>query len=74
MLQYICVVTNENESIKDHFIHSVSFHTSFSDANDYGNDVIKTLTGKSDFYIYRNIGAVEDDFLDENEDELLPFN
>ena len=73
MLQYICVVTNENESIKDNFIHSMSFHTSYMEANNYANEIIKTLSGESDFYIYRNLALLEDDFLNQNSEKFLPF-
>ena len=73
MLQYICVVTNENESRKDNFIHSISFHTSYMEANEYANEITKSLNGESDFYIYRNLALLEDDFLNQNLDKLLPF-
>lgn len=73
MLQYILVVTNENEDIRDNFIHSISFHQSYEDAEKDGKEVIKDLKGMSDFYIYRNLDWNTELFLRENESELLPF-
>ena len=73
MKEYILVITNENASIKDRFIHSLSFHESYSEANEEANEIIKALAGMSDFYIYRMTDANIEQFLKENEDDLLPF-
>lgn len=73
MLQYICIVTNENESPKHQFVNSISFHTSFEDAESYGNEIISTLNGESDFFVYRNLTQKEDDFLSLNLENELPF-
>lgn len=73
MKQYICIVTNEFSDIQNNFINSISFHTSYMDANDYGNERCNSLKGESDFFIYRNVSLSEEDFLNENQKNILPF-
>lgn len=73
MLQYICIVTNENESPKHDFVNSISFHTSYEDAESYGYEVMDTLSGESDFFVYRNLTQKEDEILYLNSENDLPF-
>lgn len=73
MLQYVCIITNENESMNDNFIHSISFHTSYDEANTFADKYIKTLSGMSDFFIYRNLDKETDVFLNQNTENSLPF-
>lgn len=73
MLQYICIVTNENESPKHAFVNSISFHTSYEDAESYGYEVMDTLSGESDFFVYRNLTQKEDEILYLNSENDLPF-